>query len=253
MPGRGWPPSSPTSSGPRCATSCCQRRRPGRADGRGRRACGPDRLRAVRAEHPGRPAGGRAAARRWSEPRRRVGRPTRAGWPPGSPRPPAAPGSITSGRPRSRGCRPRTSSTCSSPCPTWSGPTSWRRRCGAAGFPRPTGIRPGHPAPRRTPTRPAGSSDCTPTPIPGRSLNLHVRVRDWPNWRWALLFRDWLIADPVVAAEYLRAEAVAGRGASRPTARCDAVRRGQGTLDRAGLPTRAGLGGAPRVVAGLLR
>lgn len=38
---------------------------------------------------------------------------------------------------------------------------------------------------------------------PGRSLNLHVRVRDAPNWRWALLFRDWLTADPVAAAEYL--------------------------------------------------
>jgi len=30
-----------------------------------------------------------------------------------------------------------------------------------------------------------------------------VRVRDAPNWRWALLFRDWLIAEPAVAAEYL--------------------------------------------------
>ncbi len=39
---------------------------------------------------------------------------------------------------------------------------------------------------------------------PGRSLNLHVRVRETPNWRWALLFRDWLVADPDVAAEYLR-------------------------------------------------
>jgi len=38
---------------------------------------------------------------------------------------------------------------------------------------------------------------------PGQSVNLHVRVRDSPGWRWALLFRDWLGADPEVAAEYL--------------------------------------------------
>ncbi len=38
---------------------------------------------------------------------------------------------------------------------------------------------------------------------PGRSLNLHVRVREAPNWRWALVFRDWLITEPSVAAEYL--------------------------------------------------
>jgi dephospho-CoA kinase len=37
---------------------------------------------------------------------------------------------------------------------------------------------------------------------PGQSLNLHVRVRDWPNWRCALLLRDWLIADPAAIAEY---------------------------------------------------
>ncbi|HEY5150926.1 MAG TPA: dephospho-CoA kinase [Mycobacterium sp.] len=38
---------------------------------------------------------------------------------------------------------------------------------------------------------------------PGRSINLHVRVRDSAGWRWALLFRDWLAADPSVAADYL--------------------------------------------------
>jgi dephospho-CoA kinase len=38
---------------------------------------------------------------------------------------------------------------------------------------------------------------------PGRSVNLHLRVRDWPNWRWALICRDWLTADPVIAGEYL--------------------------------------------------
>ncbi|GGL91006.1 dephospho-CoA kinase [Nakamurella endophytica] len=38
---------------------------------------------------------------------------------------------------------------------------------------------------------------------PGRTVNLHVRVRDSPGWRWALLFPAWLRADPEAAAEYL--------------------------------------------------
>jgi dephospho-CoA kinase len=38
---------------------------------------------------------------------------------------------------------------------------------------------------------------------PGQSINLHLRVKDGPGWRWALLFRDWLRADSAVAAEYL--------------------------------------------------
>jgi len=38
---------------------------------------------------------------------------------------------------------------------------------------------------------------------PIQSINLHVRVKDSPGWRWALLFRDWLRADPEIAAEYL--------------------------------------------------
>jgi dephospho-CoA kinase len=38
---------------------------------------------------------------------------------------------------------------------------------------------------------------------PARKVNLHVRVKDSPGWRWALLFRDWLRADPLIAAEYL--------------------------------------------------
>ena len=50
---------------------------------------------------------------------------------------------------------------------------------------------------------------------PGRNLHLHLRVGDSPGWRWALLFRDWLTADPSVAAEYLalkRSLAVAHAG-----------------------------------------
>jgi len=72
----------------------------------------------------------------------------------------------------------------------------------AAGFPRAAGFDTDtpHPAgadPRMWRKRMHGNAD------PGQSVNLHVRVRDSPGWRWALLFRDWLRADPEVAAEYL--------------------------------------------------
>jgi dephospho-CoA kinase len=39
---------------------------------------------------------------------------------------------------------------------------------------------------------------------PGRRVNLHLRVLGSPGWRWTLLFRDWLRADPAVCAEYER-------------------------------------------------
>ena len=38
---------------------------------------------------------------------------------------------------------------------------------------------------------------------PGRLTNVHVRVDGWPNQRFALLFRDWLIADADARADYL--------------------------------------------------
>ncbi|MEW5812041.1 MAG: dephospho-CoA kinase [Actinomycetota bacterium] len=38
---------------------------------------------------------------------------------------------------------------------------------------------------------------------PGRPTNVHVRVDGWPNQRFALLFVDWLTADPAARAEYL--------------------------------------------------
>ena len=38
---------------------------------------------------------------------------------------------------------------------------------------------------------------------PGRPTNVHVRVDGWPNQQFALLFRDWLVAEPDVRAEYL--------------------------------------------------
>lgn len=43
---------------------------------------------------------------------------------------------------------------------------------------------------------------------PGQSVNLHLRVRDSPNWRFALLFPAWLRADRAAADQYL---AVKGR------------------------------------------
>jgi dephospho-CoA kinase len=41
---------------------------------------------------------------------------------------------------------------------------------------------------------------------PGRVANVHVRVDGWPNQRFALLFVDWLTANPGVREEYLVAK-----------------------------------------------
>jgi dephospho-CoA kinase len=38
---------------------------------------------------------------------------------------------------------------------------------------------------------------------PGRPTNVHIRVDGWPNQRFALLFRDWLVAEPGERDEYL--------------------------------------------------
>ena len=38
---------------------------------------------------------------------------------------------------------------------------------------------------------------------PGRPTNVHVRVDGWPNQQFALLFVDWLVANPGVRADYL--------------------------------------------------
>jgi dephospho-CoA kinase len=38
---------------------------------------------------------------------------------------------------------------------------------------------------------------------PGRPTNIHIRVDGWPNQRFALLFVDWLNANPGVRADYL--------------------------------------------------
>ncbi|SDP01329.1 dephospho-CoA kinase [Pedococcus dokdonensis] len=37
---------------------------------------------------------------------------------------------------------------------------------------------------------------------PGRPANVHVREVGSPGWRWALMFRDWMRADPPASHEY---------------------------------------------------
>ena len=46
------------------------------------------------------------------------------------------------------------------------------------------------------PKRYLGSAD------PGRVVHVHVREVDGEGWRWALVFRDWMRADPAARAEY---------------------------------------------------
>jgi dephospho-CoA kinase len=44
---------------------------------------------------------------------------------------------------------------------------------------------------------------------PGRPANIHLRVDGWPNQRFALLFVDWLKANPGVREDYLAAKRAA--------------------------------------------
>lgn len=46
---------------------------------------------------------------------------------------------------------------------------------------------------------------------PGRPTNVHIRVDGWPNQRFALLFVDWLTANPGVQADYLAVKRSAAR------------------------------------------
>ena len=41
---------------------------------------------------------------------------------------------------------------------------------------------------------------------PGRPTHIHIRVDGWPNQRFALLFVDWLNANPGVRADYAHAK-----------------------------------------------
>jgi dephospho-CoA kinase len=70
-----------------------------------------------------------------------------------------------------------------------------------AGFPRPPGRwvdrpKPVDPHPAHWQKRFHGSAD------PARIVHLHVREKNSPGWRYALLFRDWLRAEPGEAAAY---------------------------------------------------
>jgi dephospho-CoA kinase len=49
---------------------------------------------------------------------------------------------------------------------------------------------------------------------PGRPTNVHLRVEGWPDQQFALLFVDWLKADPDVRDEYLSVKRDAERAAS---------------------------------------
>lgn len=71
-----------------------------------------------------------------------------------------------------------------------------------AGFPAQPGSwrdnpKPAFPDPAHWEKRLHGNAD------PGRPVNLHVRVQGSPGWRYALAFRDWLRANPEMAAAYL--------------------------------------------------
>jgi dephospho-CoA kinase len=85
---------------------------------------------------------------------------------------------------------------------------------GGAGFPRLPGQRSDNPKPadggdvwRK---RMHGSAD------PGRRANVHVRVGGSPGWRYALLMRDYLRAEPAVREEYAALKAkLAATGLTR--------------------------------------
>ncbi|OBG27228.1 dephospho-CoA kinase [Mycobacterium sp. 852002-51057_SCH5723018] len=53
---------------------------------------------------------------------------------------------------------------------------------------------------------------------PGRPTNVHIRVDGWPNQQFALLFVDWLAANPTARADYLAVKREAERGADGETA-----------------------------------
>lgn len=53
---------------------------------------------------------------------------------------------------------------------------------------------------------------------PGRPTNVHVRVDGWPNQQFALLFVEWLTADPDARAEYLSVKRAAEKDADGDTA-----------------------------------
>ena len=61
---------------------------------------------------------------------------------------------------------------------------------------------------------PCGASGFTALADPGRPANIHVRVDGWPGQQFALLFRDWLAANPVVQRG-LSGRQASGAGSAR--------------------------------------
>lgn len=49
---------------------------------------------------------------------------------------------------------------------------------------------------------------------PGRRANIHIRVDGWPGQQFAILFRDWLRADPSARAEYAELKVKAAESAA---------------------------------------
>ncbi|WP_270889438.1 dephospho-CoA kinase [Pedococcus sp. 5OH_020] len=73
-----------------------------------------------------------------------------------------------------------------------------RARLDAAGFPRAQGVYADFDRGSEGlwPKRMHGNAD------PGRVTHVHVREVGSPGWRWALMFRDWMRADPAARRDY---------------------------------------------------
>ena len=56
----------------------------------------------------------------------------------------------------------------------------------------------------------------TPRQIRAGPTNVHIRVDGWPNQQFALLFVDWLTANPGVHADYLAVKRAAARIPTAP-------------------------------------
>ena len=112
-------------------------------------------------------------------------------------------------------------------------------RLAEAGFPRRAGAVVGHPAPAGGDR---GRSGCTAAPTRAARCDLHVRVAGSPGWRFALLMRDHLRADPEQRAGYLAVK----RELAAPH-RTAALRGGQGPVVRRGAPAGASSGPSDRL------
>ena len=84
---------------------------------------------------------------------------------------------------------------------------------------------------------------------PGRPTNVHIRVDGWPGQQFALLFVDWLTANPDVRSDYLALKRErAGHTRATPTPRSRGSSTpiagpGNGRTPRVGGPGRSGGGG----------